>query len=304
MSIGTAAAIGLGVTSATGLASSLIGSSASKSAAQAQEQAAEQSIAEQQREFNIQQQNMAPWLQAGQQTLPLLTAGTQPGGQFVTPYGETWATPAPFTAPTNITEQNDPGYQARLAAGLQAVQRGQAAGGGAFSGGTLKALSRYGQDYASNEYSNVYNRALGTYDTNTQNALQSYLTRYNAYNTDQTNIYNRLASLSGIGQTAAGQLSQAGQASTANITSLLTGIGNAQAAGTLGGASAWNAGLGGLTGGVNNALNAYQQGGILNLLTGGGGWGTGNRNVYDPTLSMADPGFAAAASGNTDTGLY
>jgi hypothetical protein len=291
MSIGTGAAIALGVGTAAGLGSSLIGSSAAKSASQQQTQATDAAIAEQQREFNLQQQNLAPWLQAGQGALGQLTAGTQPGGALVQPFGETYQTPAPFSygafvAPTGITDVNDPGYQARLAAGLQAVQRGQAAGGGAFSGGTLKALTRYGQDYASNEYQNVYNRALqgygtnfanayNTYNTNVQNALQGYDTRFNTYQANQGNLYNRLAALSGVGQTAAGQLANAGQASTQNITGLLTGLGNAQAAGTLGGASAWNTGLGGITGAVNNAYNIYQQGQLLNMLTGGGGGSSG-----------------------------
>ena len=64
--------------------------------------------------------------------------------------------------------QNEPGYQARYQMGLQGLERGAAAQGSILSGGTQKALARYGQDYASNEYSNAYNRALQTYNTNWQ----------------------------------------------------------------------------------------------------------------------------------------
>jgi hypothetical protein len=289
MSIGTAAAIAVGLSTAGGLASSLIGSSAAKSAANTQQQSSQTAIDEQKREFDAQQANYAPWLQAGQGTLPLLTAGTQPGGAFVTPYGQTYAPPAPFTAPTGVDESNDPGYAFRLAQGNQAIQRAAAAGGGAFSGGTLKALSRYGQDYASNEYQNVYNRALTGYNTNVNTGLNAFNTNFNAYNTGQGNAFNRLAALAGIGQTATGQLANVSQGSTNNIIGLLTGQGNAAAAGTLGSASAINSGLNSLTGTAGNAMNYYQNGQILKLLTGGGG--------YDPSMSMTPiPGIF----GNTD----
>ena len=52
----------------------------------------------------------------------------------------------------------DPGYEFRRGEGQRAVERGAAARGGLLSGGTGRALTRYGQDYASNEYTNVYNR--------------------------------------------------------------------------------------------------------------------------------------------------
>lgn len=303
MSAVTVAAITAGVGAAAGIGSSLIGSSAAKSAAQTQEQGTQAAIAEQQREFNVTQQNEAPYLQAGQGALAQLTAGTAPGGSLVAPFGETYTTPAPFsysafTAPTGVTETNDPGYQFRLQQGEQALERGAAASGGAFSGGTLKALQRYGQDYASNEYSNVYNRALQGYNTNftnaynaynlnTQTGLQGYQTRFNTYNTNQTNAYNRLAALSGTGQTAVGQLNTAGQVAASTIGSDITSGANAAAAGTLGSASAYNAGLNSLTGGVNNAVNIYSNGQILNALTGGGG------GSFNPNLSLTDPNLLA-----------
>jgi hypothetical protein len=299
MSIGTGTALAIGgiASAAGGIGSSLIGSSAAKTAAQQQQQAAQAAIAEQQREFNTTQTNLAPWMAAGTGALSQLTAGTAPGGSLVTPFGETYQTPtpfsytpfsapAPFTAPT-LDNTNDPGYAFRLQQGEQALQRGAAAGGGAFSGGTLAALTRYGQDYASNEYQNVYNRALtgyntnfndslnayntnftgalNSYNTNVNTGLNAYNTRANAYNTGQTNQFNRLAALSGSGQTATNTLAATG-ANTANqVANLLTEQGNAQAAGTLGSASAINNGINSIVGGVNN----YVNGGILSSLTGG-----------------------------------
>ena len=289
MSIGTAAAIGIGVSAAGGLASSIIGSKAAKSAAQTQEQSAQAAIDEQKRQFDITTANQQPWLQAGQGALTQLTAGTQPGGAFTQKFGETYTQPAAFdggpafTAPT-LDNTNDPGYAFRLQQGEQALQRGAAAGGGAFSGGTLKALQRYGQDYASGEYGNVYNRALqgyqtnfadklNAYNTNVNTGLTGYQTRYNTYNNDQTNQFNRLAALSGVGQSAANTLASTGAANANNISELLTQQGNAGAAGTLGGASAINTGIQGVLGGVQSGIGNYQTGQLINALTGGSGGG-------------------------------
>jgi len=52
----------------------------------------------------------------------------------------------------------DPGYGFRRDEGARVVERSAAARGGLLSGGTAKALTRYGQGFASNEFGNVYNR--------------------------------------------------------------------------------------------------------------------------------------------------
>lgn len=52
----------------------------------------------------------------------------------------------------------DPGYQFRMDEGMRALERGAAARGGLLAGGFARKAIRYGQDYASNEYTNVYNR--------------------------------------------------------------------------------------------------------------------------------------------------
>jgi hypothetical protein len=74
-------------------------------------------------------------------------------------------------------------------------------------------------------------------------ANNQYLTQYNMYNQNQNNLYNRLASMSGIGQTATGQVGQAGQQTSAALGNSLTNIGNAQAQGTLGAANAQAQGI-------------------------------------------------------------
>ena len=149
----------------------------------------------------------------------------------------------PFVAPTDVTEQNDPGYQFRLAQGDKLLENSAAARGGLLSGGTAKALEQYGQDYASSEYGKVYDRAMQQYQLNQNNALQQF---------------NLLGALSGTGQVAAGGLNAVGEnaANTASNTLLTSGaqIGSdiqnaaaARASGYAGGANALSGGLGSLT---------------------------------------------------------
>lgn len=183
-------------------------------------------------------------------------------GSLLTPFSEK------FSAPTNVTEQNDPGYQFRLNQGMQALQNSAAAKGGLFSGGTAKALNDYAQGSASNEYSNVYNRALN-----------EYLNRYNIFNSNQTNQFNRLASVAGIGQTSANQLSTAGLTTGQNVgNTLLTSgaqigqdyqnAGAAKGSGYVGSANA-------ITGGINGITNMAQLLAMMknNPSAGAGGLG-------------------------------
>ncbi len=59
---------------------------------------------------------------------------------------------------TNADFEKDPGYEFRQAEGEKGIQRQLAKMGGFNSGSALKAIDRYNQDYASNEFSNAYNR--------------------------------------------------------------------------------------------------------------------------------------------------
>lgn len=104
--------------------------------------------------------------------------------------------------------QKDPGYDFRMAEGMKALERSAAARGGLMSGGTLKALQGRSQDIASSEYQNAYNR----------------------FNNDRTNRFNRLSSIAGLGQTANGQVAQAGQNYGNQVSANQIGLGNANAA--------------------------------------------------------------------------
>lgn len=161
-----------------------------------------------------------------------------------------------FNSPTNVTEQNDPGFQFREQQGDTALQNSAAARGGLLTGGTAKALTDFAQNDASNEYANVYNRALNNYNTN-----------YNTFTNDQTNEFNRLASLSGEGQVSANNLSTAGTTTANQVGSELLTSGNqigqnintagaANASGFVGGANA-------ITNGINGSINSL---GLLSML--------------------------------------
>ncbi len=131
----------------------------------------------------------------------------------------------------------DPGYAFRQQEGMKGIESGAAARGGLLSGAALKAIQKYGQDLASQEYGNAYNR----------------------YNANQTNQYNRLAGLVNTGQGATNQIGNAaanfGNAQASNII----GAGNANAAATIGNANAWNNAIG-------TGINAYQNNQLMDLI--------------------------------------
>ncbi len=56
--------------------------------------------------------------------------------------------------------QADPGYNFRMAEGMKALERSAAARGLLQSGGTLKGIQQYGQNLASDEYQNAFQRYL------------------------------------------------------------------------------------------------------------------------------------------------
>jgi hypothetical protein len=135
--------------------------------------------------------------------------------------------------------QMDPGYQFRLGEGMKALERKLSAGGRMFSGGALKAGQQYGQELASQEYMNAFNRAQAQLGTR----------------------LGTLGSLYGAGQAAAQQVAgQAGQYGE-NVGNLLMAGGAARASGYAGVGNALNQALG-------QYLN-YQQGqNVLKALKG------------------------------------
>ena len=260
VAIGTIAAAGIGAGASLGAAG--IQAGAAKSAAQLQFEEQQQALAFQKQEWEQQQQNMAPWIRAGQGAVGtlggLLGQGLQGQGPLAPWTGQ-------FQAPTLAQAQQEPGYQFALGQGTKALTNSAAASGNLLTGNTGEALQQYGQQFGEQNYQNVYNRAM-----------QQYELGYNQFETNQSNLFNRYASLAGLGQTSAAQLGNQGQAAAGNVANIsLTGgaqIGqqwnNAAAAQASGYVGAGNA-----IGGAFGNLSQYAM--LQQLLGQGGGGGTG-----------------------------
>jgi hypothetical protein len=68
---------------------------------------------------------------------------------------------APSYTPFGMPQfQTDPGYNFRMSEGVKALERSAAARGLLSSGSTLKGITQYGQNVASDEYQNAFNRYL------------------------------------------------------------------------------------------------------------------------------------------------
>lgn len=94
---------------------------------------------------------------------------------------------ADFTAPTAEDVYKDPSYQLRFQQGQSAIENSASARGVIGTGGTIKDFINYGQNFASQEYGNVYNRQQQDYQTNLAKAYNQYQTNYQTQYTDPYN---------------------------------------------------------------------------------------------------------------------
>jgi hypothetical protein len=129
----------------------------------------------------------------------------------------------------------DPGYQFRIEEGNKGIEGSAAARGSVLSGAAMKALARFNQDTASNEYGKVFDRygqnranlqnvaynaqnqfglnrqalnqnlnsAFDRFNVNRSNAANVYNQAYDRFNNNNTNQFNRLSSMASAGQNAA-----------------------------------------------------------------------------------------------------
>jgi hypothetical protein len=86
-----------------------------------------------------------------------------------------------FRQPTFAEAQQEPGYQFRLEGGADALERSAAARGVHRTGGTLKDIAEYGQNFASQEYGNVFNRALQSFDREYRGAWDQFTPRFDEW---------------------------------------------------------------------------------------------------------------------------
>ena len=203
--------------------SAVVGAVASNKAAKTQAQAADKASQISDDQFQQNRADYAPWREAGATALGQLSQGIAPGGEYMQDF-----TAADF--------QRDPGYDFRLQQGMRGIEGSAAARGGLLSGGTLKALNRYNQEFASNEYTNAYNR----------------------FNADRDRRYNRLAGVAQTGQTATRDIAQMGTNNAAARGEFGLQAANARGSGYVGGANA-----------ISNATGNYLTYTTLNNLRGG-----------------------------------
>ena len=253
-----------------GAGASLLGSSmsasAAKNAANQQAQTAQQQMELQKQIFDTQNAQLAPQRAAGYNAL------NQIGSLLPSQYTQYDAEGNPIGSATGtgyLTKQFGaedlnanlaPNYAWQLGQGQAALGNQLNVGGGLVSGNTLKAMQDYTQNFAGNAYQQAFSN----------------------YQNQRGNIYNTLASIAGIGQSAQTASNTLATNYGTNTANLATGAAAAQAAGTVGAANAWSQGLGG-------AANQYQLYNFLNpgqTSTGGG---------YSPQVNAYTPGYSSLA---------
>ena len=163
---------------------------AADTAAGASREASAASIGEQRRQYDLSRADYAPYLAAGTESVNQLATDLRPGGRFA------FATPFDFRYDPNA----DPGTAFRFKQGMEALDRSAASQGRLM--GDPKRSIRFGQDLASQEYNNAFNR---------------YVTGFNANTGERNQLYNRLAGVAGTGQNAVGSVTAQGATTAGNI---------------------------------------------------------------------------------------
>jgi hypothetical protein len=247
-----------------GPAASLVGAgvnaNAAGKAANAELQAANQANDTQRYMYDQTRADQMPWVQRGnaagnrlQTLLGLSSDTTDPA------YGS-------LARNFSAADMNaDPVYQSGLQFGLnegeKGINRQAAATGNLLSGATLKALTKYGNDYASTKGNESFNR----------------------FNTNRQTQYNMLSGVAGTGQMANNQVASAGQNMANNVSQNQLAAGNSRAAGYIGSANAIN-------GGISQGWNMYQSNQLMNALASRNGSGynsfANNYNPYSDPYAM------------------
>ncbi len=153
--------------------------------------------------FDITNENLRPYREAGTTTLKDLLARTPELTRG-------------YTA-ADFAQGIDPGYQFRLAQGQKAFENQANRGGGLIGGNVMQGMQDYTQGQASQEFGNAFNRNTTT----------------------QTNIFNRLKSIADMGLGAAGTTGEAALRTGESMGSAGLVGAQAQAAGDINAAKAY-----------------------------------------------------------------
>jgi hypothetical protein len=232
---------------------------AADKAAGAQKRAARDAAAAQEQAYTRQEALQEPFRQAGlaaqDRTLTLL--GLEGGDTASPDFGK-------YARDFGMSDlQADPGYGFRMSEGMKALERSAAARGGLLSGSTLKGITRFGQDTASNEYINAFNR----------------------YQTNRSNQLNPLQSLYGGGQSSTNMLSNAAGQTGQGLANAAIAGGQARASSYANMASALNQGL---STGANLYMQSQYLGGVNELNKARTAYYQGGGGLYGPPVP---PGY-------------
>lgn len=155
-----------------------------------------------------------------------------------TPYSTSAGGFGSLLQPFNVNDwqQLSPAYNFQRQQGMQGTLNMDATGAGALSGAAQKDLMSFNQNLANTSFNNAFNM----------------------YQTQQGNIYDRLAGIAQLGQAAATNTGQQGTALAGQAAQSATNIGTALAGGQVGAANAYSGAIGNL--GALAYLNAGQGG--------------------------------------------
>ena len=193
---------------------------AAKQGAQTQADAMRESAAIQKAMFDTQNEQQAPYRESGYSALKDIAA--------MKPYLTHQFGQEDFQAGI------DPSYNFRLQQGNLATTNLKNQVGGLIGGNALQGLTDYGQNLASTEFGNAFNR----------------------YQTQRTGIYNTLAGIAGLGQTSLGQTGQLASNTAQGVGNAIAGAGTAAGAGQVAMGNA-------LGGGIQGAGNSYMLSNLL-----------------------------------------
>jgi hypothetical protein len=203
---------------------------------------------------------LSPYATAGGTAANALSADLQPGGTLNTPFAsQTMATMSP-------------GYQFQLQQGQTAMNRQAAAAGLSGSGGTMKALDQYNQNFAGTAYNNAFNQ----YTTQNQNLFGNLNSQAQQGQTASTTAGNFGVGTAeygaGMNYGAAGATGQNTLSAANYLANTQIGSGNAQAQGDLGAAGQWN----GMLGAIGTGGNMLAAGGMPTAGSPSSSWSFGN----------------------------
>ena len=229
-------------------------SSAARKAGDADRAQQRLSLEEQKRQYDIGQENLRPYREAGGRGLETYEGMLEQDNL------------AKWGGFSLDQMQEDPGYQFRLQQGYQGLDRMAARGGNRFSGSRAIGLMQYGQQMGAQEFGAARDRSFQDYQTRRGEGMF----RLGQY-----------ANLAQMGQQASGAASNLGSAYANAVTGINQSIGssfqasgNARAAGYLGMGNAVTSGLAAYN--YNRGNTAGYNGGFGSDASYGAGYDDGN----------------------------